>query len=130
MAEITREQLELAALAIGGTFSPGTEKVRTGETWDEWEWRGTVGICVGGVVICPHLDDGDAARLAALLCMTAEWGNIGVIVGDGGWVRVRNWSSRAIRHHDDTEPDKLRAWREAVVLCAAAVGERMKGGER
>ena len=29
--------------------------------------------------------------------------------------------------HNGTEPDKLRAWREAVMLCAAAVGERMRG---
>lgn len=29
--------------------------------------------------------------------------------------------------HDGTEPDKMRAWREAVTLCAAAVGERMRG---
>ena len=48
-------------------------------------------------------------------------------------VAVTGWKYQGVREHvrhDGTEPDKLRAWREAVVLCAAAVGERMKGGAR
>ena len=47
-----------------------------------------------------------------------------VSVGAIGWFTLAMLAGRAIRE----TVDKLRAWRKAVVLCAAAVGERMKGG--
>ena len=105
MAEITREHLELAALAAGMTgcthdYGRGLVFLPDGRSG---EWR-------------PHLDDGDAARLAVRLGLTIEIGSR-IVVAFPFHVA-----------HDGTEPDKLRAWREAVVLCAAAVGERMKGG--
>lgn len=110
MTEITREHLALAALA-GGV-----------------EWNATSGhgwVIKRGVYArwCPHLDDGDAARLAVRLGMLTD-------------VMANTCSAAAMKvglfaaQHDGTEPDKLRAWREAVVLCAAAVGAEMKGGER
>ena len=108
---ITREQLELAALAAGHTIGWGEEtpcQPHVAYVWNadgktsRW-WR-------------PHLDDGDAARLAVRLGLTIEIGSM-VVVAYPFHVA-----------HDGTEPDKLRAWREAVVLCAAAVGEWMRKG--
>ena len=32
--------------------------------------------------------------------------------------------------HDGTEPDKLRAWCEAVTLCATSIGRRMREGQQ
>ena len=106
---ITREHLELAALAAGIGRDEGGMYVSP--TGGPINWR-------------PHLDDGDAARLAARLNMMID--TTGAVVEAYGPERYTN---KRIAH-DGTEPDKLRAWREAVVLCAAAVGERMKGGAR
>lgn len=117
MAEITRETLELAALAAGGALALGTERVRTGETWDEWEWRGPLSIVINGRCLRPHLDDGDAARLADKLLMYVESRGTAVqarVVG-AEWHRV-------------ARDGNTSAWREAVVLCAADAGKRMKGG--
>ena len=75
-----RELLELAAKAIGGTLSEGHTKIRTGETWDEWEWQGALGIQTGadwlphpGTTIHPLIDDGDALRLVVKLRLTVSW---------------------------------------------------------
>ena len=68
-----RELLVLAAKALGGKFSPGNTKHRTGETWDEWEWIGPLGISVGGQTIYPHLNDGHGACMEAALEIYIVW---------------------------------------------------------
>lgn len=118
---ITREQLELAALAAGHEVA-----------CTEAAFHGTddpVNLCGGGLLLCglqdpwrPHLDDGDAARLAVRLGMEIEHPPRKIVARSG------EHAAWAVCQHDGTEPDKLRAWREAVVLCAAAVGAKMKGG--
>lgn len=114
---ITREQLELAALAAGHTIGWGEEtpcQPHVAYIWNadsktsRW-WR-------------PHLDDGDAARLAVRLGMEIEHPLRKIVARSG------EHAAWAVCQHDGTEPDKLRAWREAVVLCAAAVGAKTKGG--
>lgn len=112
MAEITREHLELAALAAGKNVLSWTD--RGVPIVDEH--NGVSGMFLWR----PHLDDGDAARLAVRLRMDIRWG--------ADWVAALRGQIDVIRSHDGTEPDKLRAWREAVVLCAAADGERMQKG--
>lgn len=112
MAEITRENLELAALAYGIDES----------------WTGNAAYMKGMLSTWrPRLDDGDAARLAvAVGIITQPQISVPVV---NAW--MTGWKYQGVREHvrhDGTEPDKLRAWREAVVLCAAAVGDRMKGG--
>lgn len=112
---ITREQLEPAALAAGMPDH-------------DWIYADDGMICIDsdgdqeGGPWRPHLDDGDAARLAVRLSMSID------IDDDGGlWCHALHSTVKPISvGHDGTEPDKLRAWREAVVLCAAAVGERMR----
>ena len=122
MAEITREHLELAALAAGHDVA-----------CTEAAFHGTddpVNLYGGGLLLCglqdpwrPHLDDGDAARLAvAVGIITQPKISVPVVIA---W--MTGWKYQHVRH-DGTDPDKLRAWREAVVLCAAAVGERMRKG--
>lgn len=108
MAEITREHLELAALAAGMISAEfaGNANYLDGAL-DRWR---------------PRLDDGDAARLQVLMNMDIAAYKATITATVDGW---DDWASVA---HDGTEPDKLRAWREAVVLCAAAVGAKMKGG--
>ena len=109
---VTREHLELAALAAGKRIIMAPIGRDTFEALDVdtlMAWR-------------PHLDDGDAARMAVRLDMDVAMYRSHVSATHGSlssWIRPK---------HDGTEPDKLRAWREAVTLCAAAVGERMKGG--
>lgn len=109
---ITRETLELAALAAGkrvvmAPISRDTFDALDIDTLTAWR---------------PHLDDGDAARLAVRLMMMTDV--TGLFVEAYGSERYTNQRVR----HDGTEPDKLRAWREAVVKCAAAVGERVQKG--
>ena len=122
MAEITRETLELAALAAGHDV-----------VCTEAAFHGTddpVKLYGGGLFLRglqgawrPHLDDGDAARLAVRMEITTEhWTYPPRFVA-----RHHSLDYVHSRIHDGTELDKLRAWREAVVLCAAAVGERMRG---
>jgi hypothetical protein len=64
--------------------------------------------------------DGDAMRLAVRLDL--------LVYGNATCVRAVAADHHTSIDHDGTEPDKLRARREAVVLCAAAVGERMRKG--
>lgn len=116
MTTITREILELAALAAGCLIEPGlppqvlARTYRDGDKVTEVyrEWR-------------PHTDIADAARLAVRLGMLVD-----VDEDD-----VHAMSQRGARvDHDRTEPDKLRAYCEAITLCAAEVGRRMREGGR
>lgn len=118
MTAITREHLELAALAAGHFVDPGLPPqvlVRTYRDGDETievyrEWR-------------PHTDIADAARLAVRL---------GIIVQpqlEHDVCHAWPTGSRGLRvdarqriRHDGTEPDKLRAYCEAITLCAAEIG--------
>jgi len=115
MTEITSETLELAALAAGMPvrdmvdMSGGLSCLDLDGDLDGEVWR-------------PHLDDGDAARLAVRLRIYPHWGT--------EWVAVINRQDDYVVAHDGTEPDTLRAWREAVVLCAAEVGRRIREGGR
>lgn len=120
MAEITREHLELAALAAGITgFVETADRTPCHSLWINSD----VG---GGFYWDPHKCTGSAARLAVRLQIDTAFGH---------HITHKVYASRSTAFpscpvsaaHDGTEPDKLRAWREAVVLCAAAVGERMRG---
>lgn len=116
---ITREHLELAALAAGHTIYGWCvlcdDRISYADIGPDESvaWR-------------PHIDDGDAARLAVRLQIDAAFGH---------HIKHKVYASRSTAFpscpvsaaHDGTEPDKLRAWREAVTLCAAAVGERVRG---
>ena len=113
MAEITRETLELAALAAGHTIT----------SFEPVGPRGALVAMLGvnaagyGIHWRPHLDDGDAARLADKLLMQVD------SRGTAVYARVVGAASNRVER--DGNPS---AWREAVVLCAAAVGERMRKG--
>lgn len=110
---ITREHLERAALAAGITgFVETADRTPCHSLWINSD----VG---GGFYWDPHKCTGSAARLAARLRMDIRWGD--------DWVAALRGQIDVIRSHDGTEPDKLRAWRWAIVKCAAAVGERMRG---
>lgn len=121
---ITREHLELAALAAGifwdSVAQGGIDPRKPMPLGDGCEPDGNGGWWE------PHLDDGDAARLAvAVGIITQPQISVPVV---NAW--MTGWKYQGVREHvrhDGTEPDKLRAWREALVLCAAAVGERMRG---
>lgn len=111
---ITREHIEMAALAAGH------EIVCTEAEMHGCEERSAVyaGVMLRGVQEPwrPHIDDGDAARLADKLLMYVDSRGTAVqarVVG-AEWHRVKRDGNTS-------------AWREAVVLCAAAVGERMRG---
>jgi hypothetical protein len=117
-----RELLELAAKAIGGTLSEGHTKVRTGETWDTWEWQGALGIQTGadwtpypGTTIHPLIDDGDALRLAVKLNMCLKHHYF-----DGDWYVMvsheNGWSQEKVG------PDQYAATRRAIVRSAAKTG--------
>jgi hypothetical protein len=59
-----RELLQNAAIAIGGTLSEGHGHRRIGETWDEWEWYGPLGIHTKEeLTIYPLTDKSDAFQL-------------------------------------------------------------------
>ena len=110
MTSITREQLELAALAAGKriVMAPiGRDTFDALDVDTPTAWR-------------PHTDPGDAARLAVRLKMTTDCSD------DWCWAVTRHTETAEVSH-DGTEPDKLRAWCWAIVKCAAAVGERMRG---
>ena len=102
------ELLRLAAKAVGGEFSPGTTKFRTGATWDEWEWIGPQGItapCFVGTSY-PSTDDGDALRLAVELEIELSFMN-GDTHADG---------------QSEGGPDKRANTRRAILRAAAAIG--------
>ena len=111
------ERQELAALAAGITgFVETADRTPCHSLWINSD----VG---GGFYWDPHKCTGSAARLAVRLDLQVKF-LPGCVVA----IPPLAHDSPASTQHDGTEPDKLRAWREAVVLCAAAVGDRMKGG--
>ena len=120
MTEITRQHLEDAALAAGMEVAC-TEAALHGT--DD-----TVKIYGGGLMLRgvqdpwrPHLDDGDAFRLAAEMLMYVDHRGTGAT--------ARTTPNSLVRvDHDGTPSDAARAAREAVVLCAAEVGRRMREG--
>lgn len=103
---ITREDLENAALAAGVIWiDEGGKEWCVPSVYRDWN---------------PHTDDGDMGRLAARLLMNVDISDSAVDVRRSdmwGWYTVR---------HNGTEPDKMRAMREAVVLCAVPVGKKMR----
>lgn len=108
MTEITRQHLEDAALAAGFKYRVihlGGQDYRVTIDGREW-WR-------------PHLDDGDSRRLQIAVRMSLVVGGSSAAAGLGLQY------ARLVRH-DGTPDDAARAAREAVVLCAAEVGKRMR----
>lgn len=106
---ITRETLELAALAGGVSRDEGGMYVSA--TGLPINWR-------------PHTDIGDAARLAVRLQMCV---NI-----RAAWVTAIPPMSCDLPvsvEHDGTQADAERAYCEAVTLCAAEIGRKMKERE-
>ena len=122
MTEITRQHLEDAALAAGHRV------VHTlAEFLGEEEDAATCGtVLLHGVQRAwrPHLGDGDAARLAVRIMMMIDCDEAGYCHAIHGQIETISVS------HDCTRLDKMRAWREAVVLCAAEVGRQMREGVR
>ena len=99
MTAITREHLELAALAAGMTYK------------GDGVWR-------------PHTDIADAARLA--ISLKAD-----VAVDDDDAMAttyISKISKTVLIAHDGTKPGRERAYCEAVTLCAAEIGRRMREG--
>lgn len=113
MTEITREQLGLAALAGGHKIYVWCvlcgDQIAYADIGPEESvaWR-------------PHTDIADAARLALMLHMLVD-----VSPRD---VRVLGAIKSISLRHDGTQPDKERAYCEAVTMCAAEIGRQMKGG--
>jgi hypothetical protein len=110
MTEITRQHLEDAALAAGKVvvMAPiGRDTFDALDVTTLMAWR-------------PHLDDGDAIRLCTHLRANVSWG--------ADWVGVLRGTVDVTLTHDGTPSDADRAARDAIVLCAAAVGEQMRGG--
>lgn len=116
-----RELLILAAKAVGGKFSPGTTKRRTGETWDTWEWIGPQGITTQtGGTIYPLTDDGAALRLAVKMQIQITPGtynkNEFTAFYAGKCEAVEYWS---------TLQDEFAATRRAIVRALAEIGKAM-----
>lgn len=107
MTTITREQLELAALAYGIDES----------------WIGNSAYMDGLLSTwCPHLNDGCALRLAAEVGMKITAPRH---CGDGASAEPMDGKSRSVTVY---RKDRAEQMRIAIVLCAVAVGERMKAG--
>lgn len=119
MTEITRQHLEDAALAAGlrhvnyegSEYDGGDGLVLAddiGRRLDDWR---------------PHLDDGDAFRLATAVGMkvTAPKHR-----GDGASAEPIDGKSRSVTVY---RSDRCEQMRTAIVLCAAAVGERMRSAK-
>ena len=113
MTEITRRNLEDAALAAGMEilkWQDVTPIVHCGESAGWWE---------------PVLDDEDAFQLIVAIRGSIEvrkhdsWAAVADYDGDrpGALMEVE---------HDGTPCGAARAAREAIVLCAAEVGRRMR----
>lgn len=115
MTTITIEHLELAALAAGKRVAAGYVTAHDNltaivlESGEEWR---------------PHTDIAEAARLAVRLLLEVTIYEDQVIARS---LLNDEWTEAS---HDGTEPDKLRAWCEAVTLCAAEIGRRMREGGR
>lgn len=117
MTTITREILELAALAAGRSH------YRYCELWGAMAaYSDADGFY--GPAWRPHADLGDTARLAV---------NMGIVSNPGrddepveAWRSAWDASDRQRIRHDGTEPGRQIAWCTAVTLVAAAIGRRMK----
>jgi hypothetical protein len=126
MTEITRQHLEDAALAAGHEVACSEAAYHNITKSDVLH---LYGLILRGEQDAwrPHLDDGDAFRLMAAIRGAIEvrkhdsWAAVADYDGDrpGALMEVE---------HDGTPSDAARAAREAIVLCAAAVGERMRKG--
>lgn len=126
---ITREDLENAALEAGHEIVCELDAILG---------RDVAGAACGAVLLRrvqapwrPHLDDGDAFRLILQLDLWL------VVSQRYQSVSVRQNMDERDGHkgteafcveHDGTKADTARAARDAVVLCAAEIGRRMKGG--
>lgn len=116
--EITREILELAALAIGEAVEctdaefHGCENTSTVYT----------GVMLRGVQTAwrPHTDIADAVRLAVKRRMMVDVGPVSV--------RATGFCAgyEATVRHDSTERDMERAYCEAVTICAYRIGLRKR----
>jgi hypothetical protein len=112
MTEITRETLELAALAAGLSVAVGYVPAHDDltaivpESGEEWR---------------PHLDDGDAMRLAVAVGMNITAPKYR---GDGASAEPLAGRSASVTVYRKDSAEQMRL---AIVLCAAAVGERMRG---
>lgn len=121
--------LQLAAKAIGGTFSPGSTQLRTGPTWDDWEWIGPMGIVTGpswkpypSIIIRPHENDGDSRRLEVALKINVQHDDESPVVWVYYTLPGKFSSDRDCEEYSD---DPLAATRMAVLRAAAAIGEAM-----
>lgn len=114
---MTDEQLlQLTAKAVGGEFSPGTCKTRTGPTWESWKWVGPLGVIIERGVSYPLTHDADALGLAILLKMH--------VLIHGDWVEVLiDGVQRAAADSCYSSDRCMReTTRRAIVQAAAAVG--------
>lgn len=112
MTRIIREHLELAALAAGNCIAI----VATGH--DTF-------VAIGADsrrIWRPHTDIADAARLADLLGMRVSHPRH---VGDGVLVEADGVVPMTVYRSDRT-----RQYCEAVTLCAAQIGRRMREGAK
>ena len=115
---ITREDLENAAFAVGMLA------VRMSDDGS--------GLCPYGMqdVWRPHTDIGDAARLAV------KMRGVMAVSNDARGCLADNSEARYPHPpdinmyvgHDGTQADAERAYCEAITLCAAVEGKRMKEG--
>ncbi len=106
---ITREHLKLAALAAGHTiYGWCTGPIPLIGEHEREMWR-------------PHLDDGDAARLAAAVGMKIIMPKH---AGDGAFAEPLDGRSPSVTVY---RKDRAEQMRHAIVLCAAAVGDTIEG---
>jgi hypothetical protein len=118
--KITRQHLEDAARAAGHEVACSLSSMMGPDPVG-----GACGILMlraatpGALVMwAPHLDDGGSRRLQIAVQMSL------VVGGKSAAAGIGLKYARLIRH-DGTPADAARAAREAVVLCAAEVGQRM-----
>lgn len=112
MTIITRETLGLAALAAGRriTIAPtGHDTFVAIDADSRHIWR-------------PNFDIADAARLADLLGMRVSHP---MHVGDGVLVEADGVVPMTVYRSD-----RMRQYCEAITLCAAQIGKRMREGGR
>lgn len=109
MTRITSETLELAALAAGHVIVKIHQRLHRGSPAGWVPWR-------------PHTDIADAARLADSLGMRVSHPKH---VGDGVLVEADGVVPMTVYRSDRT-----RQYCEAITLCAAHIGKRMREGGR
>lgn len=109
MSAITRETLELAALAAG-------HMVDIDRSFDDW-----LAIVGGTAVWCPQINTLDAARLSLHMGMTVEVTDFDVCAA-----LYRDRSAHTEKH-DGTQASKERAYCESITQLAAAIGRKKKG---